>query len=69
MKPILWFVLGLVVAISGQAVAQSIYDGYGNSLDMYRGVSPTPGQPTVRDSRGYLYSVPEAPQSSHRSPC
>lgn len=69
MRPILWFVLGLIVAMSGQAVAQSIYDSYGNSLDPYRGYSAQPGQPMVRDSRGYLYSVPEPPRSSSRSPC
>ena len=73
MKPILWFVFGVLVAVSGQAVAQTIYDSYGGSLDPYRGYSAKPGQPMVKDSRGYLYSVPESKPNTqwdqHRSPC
>lgn len=72
MQPILWFVLGLIVAISGQAVAQSIYDSYGNP-NPNRGYAPAPGEPMIRDSRGYLYSVPQPSPNTqwdrHRSPC
>ena len=66
MKPMLWFVLGLLVAMSGQALAQYV-DEYGNSLDYLRSYSPQPGAPSVRDSRGYLSPAPELP--THRTPC
>ena len=72
MKPILWFILGLVVAVSGQALAQTVYDSYGH-VNPNRGYTPLPGDTMIRDSRGYLYSVPESRPNEwdrpQRSPC
>ncbi len=69
MKPILWFVLGILVATAGQAVAQIVYpagpvDSYGNAPagETYR---PVPGGSQYRDSSGNVHYY----ESSQKNPC
>lgn len=66
MRAILWFLLGLIVAISGQALAGEYVNKYGNSLDYKRGYSSQPGQPNYRDDSGRIHYPPV--QDQHR-PC
>lgn len=72
MQPILWFVLGLVVAVSGQAVAESLIQYPSGPVDAYGGslpgetYAPVPGGSQYRDSRGGLHYY--AP-SSQQKPC
>ena len=67
MRAMLWFLLGLLVALSGQSFAEGWVNEYGNSLDYQRGYAPQPGQPSYRGSNGTL-SYPPPATSSHR-PC
>ncbi|MHB8510230.1 MAG: hypothetical protein ACYDGR_16565 [Candidatus Dormibacteria bacterium] len=50
MRSILWFLLGVMVALSGQAFAEYV-DPYGNSLDYRRGYTIPRG--------GYGYRLPD----------
>ena len=66
MRAILWFLLGLIVAISGQALAGGYVDKYGNSLDYKSGYTSQPGQPNYLDDKGQIHYPPA--QNNHR-PC
>jgi hypothetical protein len=68
MRPFLWFLLGLVVALSGQSFAEGWVNEYGNSLDYQRGYGSRPGQPNYRDSNGTMHYPPPANPSLYR-PC
>jgi hypothetical protein len=67
MRPLLWFLLGLIVAVSGQALAEGWVNEYGNSLDYQRGYGPQPGQPSYQDSSGRMHYPPPVP--SLNRPC
>lgn len=68
MKQLLWFILGLVVAIAGQSIAGEFVNEYGNSLDYQRGYGSQPGQPNYRDSKGTMH-YPPPPVPSLNRPC
>jgi len=67
MRPLLWFLLGLLVALSGQSFAEGWVNEYGNSLDYQRGYGSQPGQPSYRGSNGTMQYPPSAPAIKH--PC
>jgi hypothetical protein len=67
MRPILWFLLGLVVAVAGQSIAGEYVNQYGNSLDYKRGYGSQPGQPNYLDDNGVTHYPPRTEQ--HRNPC
>jgi hypothetical protein len=69
MKPILWFILGVAVAISGQALADQYVDSYGNGLDYLRGYSTPPGSAAVKNRNGTISPPPVLSVPSHQSPC
>lgn len=66
MKPIFWFILGLVVALGGQAAAEFV-DRYGNPQTGYETYRQQPGGSTYREPDGSFHyqSVPPA----QRNPC
>jgi len=68
MRAILWFLLGLIVALSGQSFAEGWVDGYGNTTTVSPGYYSTPGQSNYRDSKGTLHYAPPPVPSLNR-PC
>jgi hypothetical protein len=73
MKALFWFVLGVSLALGGQAVAQ-FFDSYDNQGNHISGYQDAPnGLGMWNDSQGHSgtwYSTPAAPQPFiPRSPC
>jgi hypothetical protein len=67
MRPLIWILLGIVVAVAGQSIAGEYVNQYGNSLDYQRGYGSQPGQPNYRDGNGTTNFPPR--QSSSNHPC
>ncbi|MCI0426917.1 MAG: hypothetical protein L0Z46_02730 [Nitrospiraceae bacterium] len=66
MKPLFWFVLGLIVAFGGQAAAEFV-GPYGNSMPNEM-TYPVPGGIGYRDSDGTIH-YPTPPPLPLQSPC
>jgi hypothetical protein len=71
MQPLLWFVLGLVVAFGGQAAAEFV-GPYGESLP-YSMPNPTGDGIGFRDKSGHIHYPPLPPPTVHmpnlKAPC
>lgn len=66
MRAILWFLLGIIVAITGQSIAGEFVNEYGNSVDYKSGYGSQPGQPNYRDENGATHYPP---RQEPRNPC
>lgn len=69
MKPIAWFLLGLVVALGGQAAAEFV-DAYGNPILQGETYRQMPGGAAWRDTNGQIHyeNVRPSPPPSYSAP-